>query len=49
MSYSDKIFEEAIRNLREENDKLEKRVTSFEKLIDSFIKNYTKLNKKKTK
>ena len=46
MGYADKMFEEALQSLREENDKLEKQVESFEKLIDTFIKDYNKLNKK---
>jgi hypothetical protein len=45
-----KMFEEALKGLREEADKLEKRVVSFEKLIDAFIKDYNNLkNKNKTK
>jgi hypothetical protein len=49
MGYSDRMFEEALQNLREENNNLEEQVISLEKLINSFIKDYTKLNKKKKK
>jgi hypothetical protein len=44
------MFEEALQSLREETYKLEKRVASFEKLIDTFIVDYSNLkNKNKTK
>jgi len=51
MGYGDRMFEEALQSLREENDKLEKQVASLEKLINSFINEYEynlkKNNKKK--
>ena len=46
MGYADKMFEEALESLREETAKLEKRVASFENLIDSFIKDYNNLKMK---
>lgn len=49
MGYGDRMFEEALQALREENDKLEKRVASFEKLIDTFIKDYNNLIKNKVR
>ena len=49
MGYSDRMYEEALVSLREENDKLEKTVASLEKLINSFINEYeySKRGKKK--
>lgn len=47
MGYSDKMFEEALDNLREDNDKLRLRIASLEKMIEDLINSYK--GKKKTK
>lgn len=42
MGYSDRMFEEALENLREENERLRKYITNLEKMIEDFIKTYNK-------
>ena len=46
MGYGDKMFEEALQSLREENDKLRTRIAGLEKMIEDFINSY-KINKSK--
>ena len=42
MGYSDRMFEEALENLREENERLRKYIANLEKMIEDFIKTYNK-------
>lgn len=40
MGYSDRMFEEALEGLREENDRLRKYISNLEKMIEDFINSY---------
>jgi len=47
MGYSDKMFEEALQGLREDNDKLRNHISILEEMIEEFIKKYNKNIEKK--
>jgi len=42
MGYADKMFEEALQSLREENERLRKYVSNLERMIEDFINTYNK-------
>jgi len=42
MGHSDRMFEEALESLREENDRLRKYISNLEKMIEDFINTYNK-------
>jgi len=42
MGYSDRMFEEALESLREENNQLRKYISNLEKMIEDLINTYNK-------
>ena len=42
MGYSDRMFEEALESLREENERLRKYTSNLEKMIEDLINTYNK-------